>query len=107
METVEELEPLFDYTRVQPLDLLYFDDDDDCSSIVPSKFRKPSVSVAVEKVQVTGEEIGIDDGDDDDDLDWLAPPKVAKKGKQCENLDIKELRYSYYIRFCLLYGVDD
>ncbi|KAM0058595.1 putative Rad60/SUMO-like domain, Ubiquitin-like domain superfamily [Helianthus debilis subsp. tardiflorus] len=94
-ETVEELEPLFDYTRVQPLDLLYFDgeDDDDCSSIVPSKFRKPSVSAAVEKVQVTGEVIGIDDGEDDDDLDWLASPKVAvKKGKQCENSVIKELR---------------
>ncbi|KAJ0463540.1 hypothetical protein HanHA300_Chr14g0516821 [Helianthus annuus] len=38
------------------------DDDDDCSSIVPSKCRKAYVS-DVEKVQVTGEEMGIDDVD--------------------------------------------
>ncbi|KAI3714374.1 hypothetical protein L1987_72973 [Smallanthus sonchifolius] len=93
-EAPEELEPLFDYTRVQPLDFIYFDDDDDdeCSSVIPSKSRK-SYETAVEKVQVTGEVIGIDDGEDNDDLDWLAPPKVpVNKGKPCENSIIKELR---------------
>ncbi|KAI3825060.1 hypothetical protein L1987_06536 [Smallanthus sonchifolius] len=94
-EPPEELEPLFDYTRVQPFDVVCLedDDDDDCSSLIPSKRRKPSAS-AVDKVQVISEAVVIDDGVDDDDLDWLeSPPKVpVNKEKRCENSIIKELR---------------
>ncbi|KAK1423102.1 hypothetical protein QVD17_18397 [Tagetes erecta] len=94
-EPPEELEPLFDYTRVQPLDVVCLDedDDDDCCAVVPSKRRKHAGSVA-EKVQVTREEVVIDDGEDNDDLDWLkSPPKVpVNKEKLCENSIIKELR---------------
>ncbi|KAI3502582.1 hypothetical protein L1887_30737 [Cichorium endivia] len=93
-EPAEELEPLFDYTRVQPFDVVCLDDDDvsDSSILIPSKRRKSSDSV-VEKVQNTGNVINIDNGDDDD-LDWLAPPpKVAvDKAKLSENSTIKELR---------------
>ncbi|KAI3699072.1 hypothetical protein L2E82_43087 [Cichorium intybus] len=93
-EPAEELEPLFDYTRVQPFDVVCLDDDDvsDSSILIPSKRRKSSDSVA-EKVQNTGNVINIDNGDDDD-LDWLAPPpKVAvDKAKLSENSTIKELR---------------
>ncbi|KAL8248548.1 hypothetical protein R6Q59_005416 [Mikania micrantha] len=94
-EPPEELEPLFDYTRVQPLDVVCLedDDDDDCSSLIPPKRRKHAGS-AVDKVQPTREAIVIDDGEDNDDLDWLeSPPKVpVNKEKPCENSIIKELR---------------
>ncbi|KAJ0830893.1 putative Rad60/SUMO-like domain, Ubiquitin-like domain superfamily [Helianthus annuus] len=95
-DAIEELEPLFDYTRVQPLNFVCLDDDDDddCSTVVPAKRRKPSAS-AVDKVQVTPEAIVIDDGEDNGDLDWLEapPPKVpVNKEKLCENSIIKELR---------------
>ncbi|XP_076949003.1 uncharacterized protein LOC143621464 isoform X2 [Bidens hawaiensis] len=91
-EPLEELEPLFDYTRVQPLDLVCLDDDDD-DSIIPHKRKKPSGST-VDKVQVSREKVVINDVEDNDDLDWLeSPPMVpVKKTKPCENSLIKELR---------------
>lgn len=94
-EPPEELEPLFDYTRVQP-DVVCLDDDDDdedCCLIIPSKRRKPYTS-AGEKVQEVGKTVNIVDGEDNDDLDWLDPPPkvVVNKEKLCENSTIKELR---------------
>ncbi|KAI3499279.1 hypothetical protein L1887_35074 [Cichorium endivia] len=79
-EPAEELEPLFDYTRVQPFDVVCLDD---------GSFS----STSEEKVQNTGNVINIDNGDDDD-LDWLAPPPkvVVDKAKLSENSTIKELR---------------
>ncbi|KAJ9548868.1 hypothetical protein OSB04_021411, partial [Centaurea solstitialis] len=45
------------------------------------------------KVPEAAKVINIDDGVDNDDLDWLAPPpKVAVDKKLCENSIIKELR---------------
>ncbi|KAI3729412.1 hypothetical protein L6452_18069 [Arctium lappa] len=92
-EPDEELEPLFDYSRVQPFNVVCLDDDDYSDGPpIPSKRRKNSVSVAV-KVQEAAKVINIDDGEDNDDLDWLAPPpKVAVDKKLCENSIIKELR---------------
>ncbi|XP_076921048.1 uncharacterized protein LOC143582337 [Bidens hawaiensis] len=101
-EPLEELEPLFDYTRVQPRDLVCLDDgiiiinddddDDDSSFIIPHKRKKPSGST-VDKVKVSREEVVINDAEDDD-LDWLdSPPMVpVNKTKPCENSLIKELR---------------
>lgn len=50
---------------------------------------------------MTREEVVIDDGEDNDDLDWLkSPPKVpVNKDKLCENSIIKELRYNIYVKF--------
>ncbi|XP_023759133.1 uncharacterized protein LOC111907566 [Lactuca sativa] len=94
-EQTEELEPLFDYSRVQPLDVVCLDDDDslDSSTLIPSKRRKSSES-AVEKVQDASKVIDINGGGDDDDLDWLEPPPkvVVDKEKLSENSTIKELR---------------
>ncbi|KVH96265.1 uncharacterized protein LOC112528433 [Cynara cardunculus var. scolymus] len=92
-EPEEELEPLFDYSRVQPFDVVCLDDDDYLDvPPIPSKRRKHNVSAAV-KVQEAAKVINIDEGEDNDDLDWLAPPpKVAVDKKLCENSIIKELR---------------
>lgn len=88
----EELEPLFDYTRVQPQFILVDDDEDD-DALFLSKRKKTSPTV--EKVQEGGGKvINIDDREDNDDVEWLVPPpKVpVDKTKVRENSVIKELR---------------
>ncbi|CAB4295691.1 unnamed protein product [Prunus armeniaca] len=67
-EFSEELEPLFDYRRVQPLNVVYLDDDDlDAPSASPPKRRKISDS-AVEKVDATVKAVNvIDCGDKEED----------------------------------------
>ncbi|XP_040375284.1 uncharacterized protein LOC112201158 isoform X3 [Rosa chinensis] len=76
----EELEPLFDYSRVQPLNVISLDDDDDdddeASASPPSKKRKKASNPAVETVDDSVKVTVIED----DDEDWLLPPpKVTKK----------------------------
>nr|GEX85082.1 putative rad60/SUMO-like domain, ubiquitin-related domain protein [Tanacetum cinerariifolium] len=97
-EPIEELEPLFDYTRVQPINYISLDDDDDDDDVrclVPSKRTKSTVSSTGEKVQLDAQVVDIDNGkDDDDDLTWLDPPPklVVNKQKPLESSTIKELR---------------
>ncbi|GMI83500.1 hypothetical protein like AT1G68185 [Hibiscus trionum] len=93
--TTDDLEPLFDYRRVQPLNIVCIDDDcSDNASPVPSpkrrKLPKPSVAKVdsdkdVEVIKVVNVE----------EEDWLAPPPMVSTNahsKIDEDSTIKELR---------------
>lgn len=93
-DSTEELEPLFDYSRVQPLDFACLDDEDDAdaSQAFPSKPRKTSETAdAKENTKV----IQLVDCEESSELDWLAsPPRVSSKTQKLlgEDSTIKELR---------------
>ncbi|KAL6190368.1 hypothetical protein ACLB2K_036766 [Fragaria x ananassa] len=72
----EELEPLFDYSRVQPLNVISLLDDDDEPDSPPSKKAKTTASnPAVEKVDESAKVTVIEE----DEEDWLIPaPKVTR-----------------------------
>ncbi|XP_058769271.1 protein ESC2 [Vicia villosa] len=75
----EELEPLFDYSRVQPNIVCLDDDDDDDDVVCVGKKRKKNSQHVVEngKTNVEAVPVAVVDVDDDD---WLpSPPKVTKK----------------------------
>ncbi|KAG6655821.1 uncharacterized protein LOC122308932 [Carya illinoinensis] len=75
-DSTEELEPLFDYSRVQPLNFVCLDDDDDAnaSPAFSSKRRKISEPIVVEDVEENPKVIQIVDCDEKKELDWLTPP---------------------------------
>ncbi|CAN6802979.1 unnamed protein product [Brassica oleracea] len=86
----EDLEPLFDYHRVQPSNFVCIDDDDDSDvSEVPVKKRSKTSHTVVKKDEdVKVIEIACDD-------DWLPPPpKVVfdKRKESGEDSTIKALR---------------
>ncbi|XP_004299032.1 PREDICTED: uncharacterized protein LOC101303327 [Fragaria vesca subsp. vesca] len=71
----EELEPLFDYSRVQPLNVISVLDDDDEPDSPPSKKAKTALNPAVEKVDESAKVTVIEE----DEEDWLIPaPKVTR-----------------------------
>ncbi|GLU04691.1 hypothetical protein SLE2022_218270 [Rubroshorea leprosula] len=90
----DDLEPLFDYRRVQPRDLVSIDDDDSDTSPDPSPKRKKVSDAAVKTVDEEVEVIKVVDCEED----WLppppAPPKVSAgvQNKLGEDSTIKELR---------------
>ncbi|KAL3636041.1 hypothetical protein CASFOL_020588 [Castilleja foliolosa] len=69
----EEFEPLFDYTRIQPVEFVCIDDDPDDSIFIPKK-RKLSDSEEEKKEKKDVNVIDCDDKEDDE-KDWLPPPK--------------------------------
>ncbi|CAN6933268.1 unnamed protein product [Brassica oleracea] len=87
----EDLEPLFDYHRVQPSNFVCIDDDDDSDvSEVPVRKRSKTSHTVVKKDEedVKVIEIACDD-------DWLPPPPkvVFDKSKESgEDSTIKALR---------------
>ncbi|XP_027363634.1 uncharacterized protein LOC113871079 [Abrus precatorius] len=94
MDETEELEPLFDYSRVQPLNptFLHDDFDDDEVICVGSKKRKTSQNVENEKINVKGAPV-VDLEDKDDD--WLPPPPKISSNEQKtidEDSTLKKLR---------------
>ncbi|KAK9276821.1 hypothetical protein L1049_006358 [Liquidambar formosana] len=91
-ESKEEFEPLFDYSRVQPLNFVCLDDDDSTPTLSPKR-RKISDS-AVEKEEKNGKVVQVVDCEDKEEEDWLPPPpKVSHDGpKLGEDSTIKELR---------------
>ncbi|XP_062145305.1 uncharacterized protein LOC133852553 [Alnus glutinosa] len=98
-DSTEELEPLFDYSRVQPLDVVCLDvDEDDVDSsqaFSSNKRRKISEPVVVEDAEENTKVIQILDCEENKELDWLAlPPKVSGDVQKLlgENSTIKELR---------------
>lgn len=94
-ESTEDLEPLFDYSRVQPFDVVCLDDDcPDSSPVAIPKRRKTSHTAVEKELQNTGNVIHIVDCEDEDELDWLAPPPEMPIDPQklCEDSTIKELR---------------
>ncbi|OMO62042.1 Small ubiquitin-related modifier, SUMO [Corchorus capsularis] len=87
----DDLEPLFDYRRVQPIDFVRIDDDSSDTSPVPSPKRRKIPDPDVVK---------IDDEDEDEvevieEEDWLAPPPMVSSNAYSnigEDSTIKELR---------------
>ncbi|WCJ24455.1 Ubiquitin-like superfamily protein [Euphorbia peplus] len=105
----DELEPLFDYRRVQPRDFILLDDDASDTSPYPSQKRK--------KNRPNSQSVGEEDSDDDvkvletvnckdkDEEDWLPPPpKVSTdfQTRAAEDSTIKALRY--YVVIILLFS---
>ncbi|KAM1190351.1 hypothetical protein ACFX13_011235 [Malus domestica] len=90
----EELEPLFDYRRVQPVNLIFLDDDElDAPSASPPKRREISDS-AVEKVDEPVKVVSVISCEDKEEEDWLPPPPKVSAGtkRKGEDSTIKELR---------------
>ncbi|MFQ6640677.1 hypothetical protein Gotur_014309, partial [Gossypium turneri] len=92
--TADDLEPLFDYRRVQPLNIVCLDDDCSDTSPVPSpkrrKFANPDVAeVDLDKDVEVMKVVNVEEED------WLAPPPVVSTkaySKIGEDSTIKELR---------------
>ncbi|XP_021896327.1 uncharacterized protein LOC110813473 isoform X2 [Carica papaya] len=89
-DSSDELEPLFDYSRVQPVNIVFVDDDD--SPIACPKRKK--ISEPVEKGDETVKVIEIVNSKEAEE-DWLLPPpkvSVDAHNELGENSTIKELR---------------
>ncbi|KAI4357731.1 hypothetical protein L6164_001662 [Bauhinia variegata] len=90
----DEFEPLFDYTRVQPLNnIVYLDDDDDVDEDCAKKRRKVSVPV-VEKEKTDTKVVQVVDGEETEE-DWLPPPPKVSNNVQIvvgEDSTLRELR---------------
>ncbi|KAH1231076.1 NFATC2-interacting protein [Glycine max] len=105
MDETEELEPLFDYSRVQPLnpidlDVLEFDslivivvdDLDDYEDVICVDSKKRKISQAVGNEKTNGKRVTVVDIEDDD---WLPPPpKIASNAQKTidEDSTLKKLR---------------
>ncbi|XP_057427723.1 uncharacterized protein LOC130721015 isoform X2 [Lotus japonicus] len=93
MDEPEELEPLFDYSRVQPLNnFVCLDDDEDEDVTCAAKKRKSSKPVENEKKETNVKGVEVVDIEDDD---WLPPPpKVVSKAQRSIDEDsiVKKLR---------------
>lgn len=90
---VDDLEPLFDYHRVQPHNLVFLDDDD--TPPIPCPKRTKVLNPAVGKnVGVDMRELEVVDcEEEEEEEDWLPPPpKVMVQKQLVEDSAIKELR---------------
>lgn len=94
-DETEELEPLFDYSRVQPNIVCLDDDEDDDVVALPKKRKKTSMS---QHVVESGKNTKVETANlvDLEDDDWLpSPPKVTGKAhKKTDEEDsiLKNLR---------------
>lgn len=90
---VDDLEPLFDYRRVQPHNLVFLDDDD--TPPIPCPKRTKVLNPAVGKnvgVDIRELEV-VDCEEEEEEEDWLPPPpKVMVQKQLVEDSAIKELR---------------
>ncbi|KAL3830847.1 hypothetical protein ACJIZ3_019649 [Penstemon smallii] len=96
----EEFEPLFDYSRIQPNDVVPLDDGLDASPIICPKKRKTSEA----EVEKKGQDGNVKDAkvvncdDDEDEEDWLPPPpknldnssKIHKEDSTLKALRLKK-----------------
>ncbi|RYR37172.1 uncharacterized protein [Arachis hypogaea] len=94
-EFADELEPLFDYSRVQPpvIPLDDADDDDDKDAVPPKKGKTSHDPVVPEKKKTDVKPVPVVDIDDEDD--WLPPPpKVSTDAHKSidEDSTLKKLR---------------
>ncbi|XAR52461.1 hypothetical protein NMG60_11020557 [Bertholletia excelsa] len=91
-ELTEELEPLFDYSRVQPFDVVCLDDDFSDSSPAMAPKGKKLFDIEVEMVDKNVKVMQVINSEDEDD--WLPPPpKVSYDAKNFdEDSTIMELR---------------
>lgn len=90
-DSTEELDPLFDYHRVQPFNVVFLDDDSPDSSPVPGMKRPKICSSANGEKQVSKDAIQVVDCEDEE---WLQPPPMVSAIAKvpCENSTIKEIR---------------
>lgn len=91
-ESTEELEPLFDYSRVQPLNFVCIDDDFSDSSPASSPKRRKTSGPAEESKRNV---VDVIDCEKKDEEDWLPPPpQVSGHSKKLveEDSTIKEWR---------------
>ncbi|KNA08946.1 hypothetical protein SOVF_158160 [Spinacia oleracea] len=93
----EELEPLFDYSRVQPCFFVDLEDDSDSSPRVSPKRQKVSKTGKnkEESNTVNGKSIQVIDceGEDEEKENWLPPPpKYVASSKPREDPTIKQLK---------------
>ncbi|KAI8527718.1 hypothetical protein RHMOL_Rhmol12G0096500 [Rhododendron molle] len=97
-DSTEEFEPLFDYSRVQPFEVVCLDDDcQDSSPALNAKRRKlpdSAVKLSVEKVENNGKVVHVVDCEEKEEDDWLPPPpKISNEAREFgEDSTIKELR---------------
>ncbi|KAK8579489.1 hypothetical protein V6N13_142695 [Hibiscus sabdariffa] len=92
--TADDLEPLFDYHRVQPLNIVCIDDDCSDTSPVPSPKRRKLSKSSVAKVD-SDQDVEVIKVVNVEEEDWLAPPPMVSTNdhsKICEDSTIKELR---------------
>ncbi|CAN1297068.1 Amino-acid permease BAT1 [Linum perenne] len=90
----EELEPLFDYRRVQPTNFICIDDDESpvCAAKKRKKNSKPDIDNAkddeVEVIEIVKRTV-------EEEEDWLAPPpkvSVDIRKQHCEDDTVRQLR---------------
>ncbi|XP_010924176.1 uncharacterized protein [Elaeis guineensis] len=100
-EPGEELEPLFDYSRVQPADFPYFDDDDfDSLPTFPGMKRKKAADRTDGKVKESRKDVVVLDdeekgGKERKEEDWLppSPQRIPSSGLALqEDKTLRELR---------------
>ncbi|KAK1321492.1 hypothetical protein QJS10_CPA03g00437 [Acorus calamus] len=111
-ESTEDLEPLFDYSRVQPVGLINLEDEGDeqvLPEVVKGK-RKPDLTpkVTPQGEKVAKEQKKVTHVIDDDD-EWLRPPPPAKINHQGLNGDktLLELRSKKQELASLLQSAED
>lgn len=90
---VDDLEPLFDYRRVQPHNLVFLDDDDTPPIPRPKRAKVPNPAVG-KKVGVDIKELEVVNClEEEEEEDWLPPPpKILVQKQLVEDSAIKELR---------------
>ncbi|BAT93824.1 uncharacterized protein HKW66_Vig0197200 [Vigna angularis] len=96
MDEIEELEPLFDYSRVQPVNPISIDDDfdDDEDVICPDGKKRKTTDTVEDEKKTTGERVTVVNIEDQDD-DWLPPPPKSASNSQRtieEDSTLKKLR---------------
>ncbi|XP_075634374.1 uncharacterized protein LOC142606891 [Castanea sativa] len=99
-DSTDDFEPLFDYSRVQPLNFVSLDDDDDddddtASPALSTKRRRIAKPIVIEDLEENTNVIQIADSGKNEELDWLSPPpKVSRNAQRTvvEDSTLKELR---------------
>ncbi|MQM04614.1 hypothetical protein Taro_037416, partial [Colocasia esculenta] len=95
-EAQEELEPLFDYSRVQPACFIVLDDDDGADSPAPKRKKCSDASGKDRKVEDEVVSLDGDKGHGDEEEDWLPPPPpdvfADSSAELAKDKTIQELR---------------
>ncbi|XP_042504910.1 uncharacterized protein LOC122081744 [Macadamia integrifolia] len=88
----EELEPLFDYSRVQPINVICLDDDSDESTLPKKRKISEAASIIVDKGTKGPKVVNL--VDENEEEDWLPPPPKVSDAAQNfeEDSTIKKLR---------------
>ncbi|PIN23705.1 Ubiquitin-like protein [Handroanthus impetiginosus] len=93
----EEFEPLFDYSRIQPGNVVCLDDDSSNESPVfwPKKQKTSHAAKEQKEPDANVKDVKVINCDEDDEEDWLPPPpKISDKSSKIleEDSTLKALR---------------